>query len=406
MSQEALQGTISLEEPATTRSLARRGWASWRPDVLAAIAVFLATRILFLILTYVGYVQFWITKDFSRVPAPSPFWQSWNRWDVGWYTTIAAHGYTTLQTAGFFPLYPLLLHLTRFIVGGQTYLRAGMVVSNAAFFVALVLLHQLVRRDFDQGTARRTLLYLAIFPTAFFFFAAYTESLFLCFAVASFSALRSGRWWVAALCGALAAATRAVGLALLLAWAWEYARQHDWQWRSLICWDVLSALLIPLPVALFALYLWQRFGTPFAYASAEHTYWTLHTTLPWNTLLDTARAIPKEVPYSYSQLRLILDLAPALLALLLIVVGWRRLPVSYSLLALCLVLIPLTEPLYYGGNTPLLISMPRYVLVAFPIFVVLALYAHRQWLHELIVVVFLPLLGIFTTLFLLGRWVA
>src|SRR5258707_14025527 len=68
---------------------------------------------------------------------------------------------------------------------------------------------------------RRTWLFLCIFPTAFFFFAAYNESLFLLLTASAFLAMRRQKWWLAGILGFLAALTRSAGLFLVIPFLWE-----------------------------------------------------------------------------------------------------------------------------------------------------------------------------------------
>lgn len=70
---------------------------------------------------------------------------------------------------------------------------AGLIIANAAALGAFGLLRALVEREESAAVARRSLLYLAVFPTAFFLLAAYAESLFLLWSVACFLALRRQR---------------------------------------------------------------------------------------------------------------------------------------------------------------------------------------------------------------------
>jgi hypothetical protein len=51
-------------------------------------------------------------------------------------------------------------------------------------------------------------------------------------------------------------------------------------------------------------------------------------------------------------------------------------------------------------------SMPRFALVLFPMFVMLALWGGRSWVNSAIVAFSLPLLGLFTVLFADWYWVA
>ncbi len=101
----------------------------------------------------------------------------WYRWDAGFYATIATDGYDWLNTRqpaddmAFLPLYPLAIHL----VSGLTptgclaspYLSTcatvgGVIVSNAALLIALLLLFDLARRRFGRSTAWRVALLLLV----------------------------------------------------------------------------------------------------------------------------------------------------------------------------------------------------------------------------------------------------
>ena len=87
----------------------------------------------------------------------------------------------------FFPLYPLLVGgVGRFLAGH--YLLAGVLVSLAASRGAFVLLYRLALPRLGADGARRAVLYLALFPTALFLGAVYSESLFLLLALATFAA--------------------------------------------------------------------------------------------------------------------------------------------------------------------------------------------------------------------------
>src|SRR5205823_1764407 len=112
------------------------------------------------------------------------------------YHHLALDGYHTASDAAFFPLYPTLIRGGAALLGGA-YLLSGLLISTVAYVVALVLLHRLVRTDVDDAAAGRTLLYIALAPTAFFFLASYTEALFLALSVATFLALRRRAWLAA-----------------------------------------------------------------------------------------------------------------------------------------------------------------------------------------------------------------
>src|SRR5919202_251794 len=84
----------------------------------------------------------------------------------------------------------------------------GVLISNLALLGALAVLYRLVRLDYGDTVATRTVWLFALFPTAFFFSAVYAEALFLLLTVASIYCARTDRWGRAAAFGFLAALTR------------------------------------------------------------------------------------------------------------------------------------------------------------------------------------------------------
>ncbi len=150
---------------------------------------------------------------------------AWERQDALWYLRIADAGYRTDDgSAAFFPLYPLVISVLALPLGGHP-LAAGLLVSNAAFLGALIVLYLLGRSELDELRARRAVVYAAVFPAALFFLAPYSESLFLLLALVTFWGARRRRWWVAGLAGAGAALTRNVGVILALPIAIEAVQQ-------------------------------------------------------------------------------------------------------------------------------------------------------------------------------------
>jgi hypothetical protein len=147
------------------------------------------------------------------------------KWDSLHYLSIAYDGYVgghsgltdPAMRPAFFPLYPGIVRvLSGFAASPGLLLIVAYAVSLACFFAALVLLHRLTTIEIGERYARPTLLLLCFFPTSFFFGIPYSESLFLLLAVAAFLAARTGRWAIAGAVLALASATRAPGLLLIV----------------------------------------------------------------------------------------------------------------------------------------------------------------------------------------------
>ena len=86
-------------------------------------------------------------------------------------------------SAAFFPLYPLASGSLAWLPGVRPAGR-GAVHLQRCFLGALVMLHGLTRLEFSRARwPGRSVLLVAIFPTAFFFLAPYTESPFLLLSV-------------------------------------------------------------------------------------------------------------------------------------------------------------------------------------------------------------------------------
>jgi len=227
-----------------------------RANIWNIIGLFFATRLALIFVTYFGYIL--LTQDkYSGTPVDiTTFLSSWQQWDAAVYVRIAQFGYQPPFDFAFFPLFPLLISLIAHLLPGSwNYLAAGMLLSNAALLGALFIIYQLSGEAAGEQVARRTLLYLCIFPTAFFFFAAYNESLFILLTAGAFLALQRQRWWLAGLLGGLAALTRSTGVLLIIPYLYQLwlVRASFSNWRK-IAWGLLPLVCIPFGTTLYALY--------------------------------------------------------------------------------------------------------------------------------------------------------
>lgn len=360
-----------------------------------AAQIWLYTRVAFLLLTFL--VPILLVKSSNALSFNAAL-HKWAVQDGSFYLSIAQNGYTASWQTAFWPLFPLLGHIFGPVFGGD-YALSLLAVSNVAFLGALVALRQLTERELGPEAAFRATLYLAIFPSALYTFAPYTESLFLCLAIISFALIRDHRWWLAGLVGGLAALTRSSGVLLLapfavelfLAWRASKARWHA----------ALGSLLIPAGIAVYSLYLTFRFHDPVAFSHSTNADWRRNITLPWQ--------IPGQLISGLGQLggssqiaaiHFILNLGITLVFVAIAVVIWRMLPASYTAYSLAVFLYILsftatTTKLAVTGNA-------RYMLFIFPAFMVLGAWGQRRWLHYALLIGMLPLLTLFTAHFLLG----
>src|SRR4051794_5439667 len=333
-------------------------------------------------------------------------------WDAGHYVAIAERGYDQPLRAAFFPLYPLLSRAVTAPL--QSPLLGGLLVSFVALAAALYLLHRLVTLEVGERYARPALLVTALFPTAFFFSAIYTESLFLALSVGAFYAARRQSWALAALAGALAAATRNTGVLLLVPLLLlPRTRPRDALWLAAVpaglvavlgYWATRGDALEPFHAQRF----WYRDFSPLG--GAAHGLWDAGVSLaqvaagPGHAMLATptaAQAGQLASPLTLATVDLT-DAAFLVFALVALVGVARRLPLAYAAYAAVALLVAVSAPNDYEP----LMSLPRYVGVLFPLTIWLAMWAvDRERLGQTLTVC-AGLLVLLSAEFATWRWVA
>lgn len=339
----------------------------------------------------------------------------WGRWDSGWFLQIAQHGYVDPgHSTAFFPLYPLLMRGVGWFLLGH-YLLAGVLVSLVTSAAAFVVLWSLAGELVGEDSARRSLLYLALFPTTLFLLAVYSESLYLLLSAAAFLYAVRGRWGRAGGAAGLAALTRVSGVMLLPALvvlAWRASERRGALMRL--------SLAVPI-IALWPLYLGLKYHRPFVFLSAQRAGWDrrLSDAGPlgggWDALVDGWRGIRQLVAGSghdyfpsadhsamYGAGLNLEQLGYAILLVALGVYAWRRLGAAYGIFVLASLALPFSDPV---PSSPLL-SLPRFALGVFPVFFVLGTLGERPRLHTAFVSGFALLLGINLARWVLWLWVA
>ncbi len=391
--------------PAEPAGTLRSKWASVAryvgvPTGLVryALLLFFISRAVMVAITFVG-IRFLHPVGGGK----HSFLDAWVRYDATLYARLARDGYqaSPFYRAAFFPLQPLATAIVAPLTGGNPYV-AGMVVSNVAYFFALIGLGTLALYEGNgaddtqqMATARRAMLYLTVYPMALFLFAGYAESLFLALATWCLVAIRRGAWWQAGVLGLLAAMTRQMGLFLVLPFAYDYATRAGWRLRNLRL-NAAWVLLIPGGLLLFMGWLWYTLGDPLAFQHAEghwqHVFSPPWVTFPWAWRLLSHEGNPLFV---YKD---VIDLVAVLLFAVIIVVGARRLRLGDTGYCVAVWLLALAYP---ATGWPLQ-SDARYMLAAFPCFLTLAHLGRRRWLHVLIALVFAVLLVVVTQYFVRG----
>jgi hypothetical protein len=374
------------------------------------------------------------------------------RWDASWFLVIAHYGYRpdlepfTSSRAAFFPVYPLGLRALAWL--GPPPVLAGVLLSTGAFALALYGIHRLTTLELSQlrlpavmglparagggEVARLAVLLTAFAPMAFFFSAVYSESLYLALSVGLFWCARQGRFAAVGALGALAGVTRNAGVMLLLPAAilYLYGPREDrppdfpfaralaprYRLRPDFCWLALMPAGLALYVAYFALFggdallpfhaqgVWGRqFAGPFvaAWDGVRVGVQSAGQLLG----VGSGHALAAGVGNSASILagHDLLLLAFLIGAVIAVAGVFRVLPLAYGVY----VLAALAVPLSYPASPEPLMSLPRYLVVLFPLSIWLASWlAARPRAQLPVLVASAVLMAIFVAEFATWHWVA
>jgi hypothetical protein len=394
---------------------------------LVVLAVFLSTRLMLMLAVFLSSSAIPMPTSTNGYASPDNILlDGLVRHDSWWYVNIAEHGYTmgdikTGQqgTVTFFPLYPLLVKLVAGLTGDVFV--AGVLVSNLAFMAALFFLYGLVRREYDDETAARAVLYLAAAPSTIFCAAMYTESLFIALVCATFYFANRRMWELAAVAGALAAATRNTGVLLAAVIALEGLSQQGVRWRperlrgrlpgetaqiwaahlrtqlglALTSWrSLLAAVYVGIGLLLYMAFLQLTFGDPLGFIHAQAT-WGRSTsaagiTKLFSNVVTNLNLGPNPWAGQLNTLTVLNVLSALGFAPLVIMCAFKLRP-AYAVYAALTFFVPL--------STGTVGSMTRYVLMLVPCFVLLAIWGRRSWVDRLVVAIFLPLTTYFAILF-------
>ena len=326
----------------------------------------------------------------------SGLFSGWFRFDGNWYAQISTSGYwfagpDTQSAVAYFPAYPGLLWILHSVTTLPVKL-LGSLVTIACGLGAILAIFQWFRARVDDRVARIALVTLLLYPYAFYLFGAvYGDALFLFAAVGAFLLLDRDHPVLAGVAGAVATATRPVGLALVVGLvAVALCRRHviergDSLWRPRILWRRIKpadagVLLSIGGLVGYMTYLGVRFGHPLAFDEVQSapgwdqgagprtwfkvTWFQQIKNLPrwtFDWIRDGDTATFEKVQYAAT---VILQGLFVLGFLLLAWQVWKRFGWGYGLYCFSMLAIALVGTKDFQGTG-------RYLLSTFPCFLVL-----------------------------------
>lgn len=320
--------------------------------------------------------------------------REWTQWDARLYLTIASQGYSGVGDArnliAFFPLYPTLIHLIART--GLAAPMAALLISNVAGVIAAIVLFELARIDHDDRCAWRAAAFFTVFPTAYFLLMPYTEATFCALAFSCVLMVRRRSWLAAGVLGGLAAATRLTGLALIpvvLVEAWMARRLIARLWQPMAATlGIAAGLGTYLAANLFVL------GSPLAFVAVQRQHWYHTLSPPWVGFANAVRSVGWRVPWE----KLTVgggEIAGGITAYAAATLSWLRLRPSDALYATLFTAMVTFLPFW--------LSIPRYLLAMYPLFLLVGRVRNR-WIYLALVLLSLSGLVVFGLAYGKGWW--
>jgi Gpi18-like mannosyltransferase len=331
----------------------------------------------------------------------SPFFWQWANFDGVHYIMIAQHGYKSIFsgiTQAFFPLFPLMIRYLNYLV--DNYLFSGLIVANLFFLFSLLIFKRLLFRLKIEPLY--PLLFLLFFPTSYYFGAVYNESLFLFLSLSAFLFIEKKRWLLASAMIGFSCATRITGIFLFIPFMIYFFKDKSRKKVTNILLAGLFSLICFSGFWLYSFYLYKNFHDPFYFATVQNKFGASRQTdkiillyqVIWRYFKMFLTVDKKSLLfYTISQ-----EFLLSLFVLGLLLKGfYRSIKKPYLWYALFSFILPTLT-----GNFS---SMPRYVLVIFPIFLVMDKIL-KTWQKKVVLFFFIILLIINTLFFLRGYWIA
>lgn len=277
-------------------------------------------------------------------------------WDAAHYLILSEQGYEPgSPSCAFYPLWPAVIRLAA-LLGFADPLVAAILLANTLSLAGFFILFRLIAACFAVDRARDCLVLMLAFPGALFFSFPYTEALYLLLVAAFFSELHRGRYFWPCVTGFLMPLTRAIGVFIVVPLAWHlFERREHWsKWLSLL------APILGYGAYFGVMYLWT--GNAFEGFDAQKVYpnspsiRNIFDLGGFSNALTNIGSIDEMMDGALDRFFFLLSLV-----LLPLVYRLNRTWFWYTLPA-CLI----------PALTSWFMSYRRYVMVLFPIFIVLA----------------------------------
>jgi ABC-type multidrug transport system fused ATPase/permease subunit len=364
---------------------------------------FLVTRICLLIiggtsqiLYSTTFVGFFADENLTKnALVMSPFIRAWGSWDSIYYYRIAEEGYPNIKDSepniktkrrfAFFPLYSILIKFINSLTDLNLYL-TGLILSNIFFLFSCILMYKLFCLDYSRATALQAVKFMLLAPTSFVFSGFFTESLYLFLLILSFWFARKGNWLMVGVSGMFTSLSRVPGVLSLFPLAiiaWNKTPLQQINFKEILN-KLLPLILIPVGLGLFMLLNYVKTDDPLFFYHVQDTW--------GRELRNPIISLPLELisAIKTAKINRFVETGATLTAILLLCLGFRRLRLEYQIFSIYSLVVPLLTSTW---------SMPRYILVIFPLYLCLVFICSKRWQKDLMTIILAMAMG-----FLMVNW--
>ncbi|HVZ58483.1 MAG TPA: mannosyltransferase family protein [Patescibacteria group bacterium] len=186
------------------------------------ILTILSSKVLILLIIFLSYhflpfnkLAFQFNRHYLRHQKVS-LATAYSTWDAQHYLFVATKGYVLgSDSNAFFPLYPFLIAIVNYLLNNPVI--AGLIVSNVISFLGLYVFYLFcLKVQKSEEIAEKSLVYLLVFPTSFFFCLIYSEALFFTLVICFFYFAYQKKYALASICAFLLPLTRGIGVTVAI----------------------------------------------------------------------------------------------------------------------------------------------------------------------------------------------
>ena len=363
----------------------KKSYTSYEPTKKDYVRVAMAALIFRIVIYVISAIAMRFYLNDATPVNGSQFLNEWLKWDANNYIRIATLGYEGYQengmytTLAFFPLYAWLIKAANLVIPNVSI--SALIMSTLCYIVGSCYFCGAMALDYGKNIAKKSLIYLSVFPFALFFGAMMPESTFFMLASACFYYTKRHKWWLVGVTGALAGLSRMQGIILMgvagIEWL-EYYKPFtmikEKQGKELVKNIFTKAIWIPFMLVGICIYLYINYRMtkdPFKFMEYQSTVWGNGAQYFGKTVSEIWRRtfsgeLTGVTRFTAGTTAIFLFV----LAAVLLFYGIRRVHNKYTLFLVFYVIMNYMQSW--------LISSGRYMSVAFPMFLIMAVFSDEH----------------------------